>query len=161
MSCGCPWHGHGLESRAGESEGFWLVSNPINRGGGGNWFRSPPPHLLSLCLSAGDRSCLTGTELKCFALGYLTCQKLFLPAPCFALKVRSGLKEDCPLKQQWKVSFTKGQHLPSASLPQGFSLQFSQIQPDFTNNFASWIVHLLAGLIFTENVVTSSMGELM
>lgn len=68
--------------------------------------------------------------------------------------MRSGLKI-CPLKPQWKVSFTKGQHLCSASLPQGFSLQFSQIQPDFTNDFASWIVHLLAGLIFTENIVPS------
>lgn len=158
-SCGCPWHGPGLESRAGESKGFWLLAEPINQGGK---FGSGSPHLLlSLCLSAGDPSCLTGPEWKCFALGYSTCQKLFLPSPCFALKVSSGLKEKRPLKPQRKVSFTKGQHLPSASLPQGFALQFSQIQPDVTNDSTSWIVRLLAGLRFTDSIVPSSMGELM
>lgn len=75
--------------------------------------------------------------------------------------MRSGLKENFPLKPQWKFSFAKGQHLPSGSFPRGFSLQFSHIQPDFTNDFASWIFCLLAALIFTESIVPSSMGEPM
>jgi len=99
--------------------------------------------------------------LKYFALGFSTCLKLFLPSPCFTLKVRSGLKENCPLKPQWKVSFKKGQQLSFDSLPQGFLLQFSQIQPDFINDFASWIFHLWAGLIFAEKLVLCLMGEPM
>lgn len=66
VSCGCPCHGPGLESRAGKSEGFWLVSDPINQRDK-IWFRSP-----LLCLSAGNPSCFTRPELKYFALGYLT-----------------------------------------------------------------------------------------
>lgn len=81
------------------------------------------------------------------------CQKLPLPSPYFALKVRSDLKENCFWKPQWEVSCTKGQHLPSASLSQGFWLQLSPIQPVFMDNFASGIAHLLTGLVFTENMV--------
>lgn len=137
----------GLESRAGKSEGFWLITDPINQGEK-IWFNSP-----LLCLSAGDPSCLTRPELKYFSLGYLTQHTLFLPSPCFTLKIRSGLKENCPLKPQLKNSFIEGNIFLLPSSPRDFHCsfpKFSLISPTILN---SWIIHFLAGLIFNENIL--------
>lgn len=77
--------------------------------------------------------------------------------------MRSGLKENCPLKPQLEVSFTEGNIFPLPSSPTDFHCnfpKFSLISPTILN---SWIVHFLAGLIFTENIlhVPGSMWELM
>lgn len=77
--------------------------------------------------------------------------------------MRSGLKENCPLKPQLEVSFTEGSIFPLPSSPKDFHCnfpKFSLISPTILN---SWIVHFLAGLIFTENIlhVPGSMWELM
>lgn len=77
--------------------------------------------------------------------------------------MRSGLKENCPLKPQLEVLFTEGNIFLLPSSPKDFHCnfpKFSLISPTILN---SWIVHFLAGLIFTENILVwpGSIWELM